>query len=161
MKEATLASLDRIDRRILQALQQSGRLSNQELAEQVGLSQSPCWRRVRQLEEAGVIERYVALLNPKRVGFGVNVFVQITFEKHSEAVVREFEQTVLGWPEVLECYAMSGESDYMLRVAVGDVEEYAEFFQRKLFHLKGVAHIHSKFALKQIKYTTALPIPDG
>jgi DNA-binding Lrp family transcriptional regulator len=150
--------LDAFDVKILRALQENGRLSSQELAARVGLSLSPCWRRVRSLEARGIIERYVALVDARRVGASVNVWVQVSLEKHVAGIVQAFERAMLDLPEVLECYSMTGEADYLLRVVVGSVEEYERFLWRKLFALKGVTHVNSKFALKQIKYDTALPL---
>lgn len=159
-KFLTLA-FDVFDLRILRALQENAKLSNQELAARVGLSPSPCWRRVRQLEEQGVIERYVALLNPRRVGAGVDVWVEVRLERHIEDLVHEFEQVMRDLPEVLECYSMTGEADYLVRVVVGSVEEYEAFLRRKLFTRPGLTHVNSRFALKQVKYSTALPVGEG
>lgn len=154
-------ALDAFDLKILRALQENGRLSSQELAARVGLSLSPCWRRVRRLEARGVIERYVALINARSVGASVNVWVQVSLEKHVAGIVQAFETRMLALPEVLECYSMTGEADYLLRVVVGSVDEYERFLWRKLFGLKGVTHVNSKFALKQIKFDTALPLGDA
>lgn len=150
--------LDSIDRRILAALQDDAAISNVELAERVGLSPSPCLRRVRALERDGVIRRRVTLLDPAAVGLPVSVFVQVTLERQVEHALETFEQAVLGWPEVLECYLMTGDSDYLLRVVVPDLESYQRFLMRHLTRVPGVASIKSSFALRQVEYRTALPI---
>ena len=153
--------LDRIDRRILDTLQESARLSNADLARTVGLSPSPCLRRVRELEEAGVVRRYVALLDPKRVGWPVSVFVQVTLERQAEQALERFEATVGARPEVMECYLMTGDADYLLRVVAGSIEAYERFLIDVLTRVPGVASIKSSFALKQVKYSTALPLDEG
>lgn len=151
-------ALDRHEFRILAELQNNARLTNQELAERVGLSPSPCWRRVRSLEETGVIQRYVTLLDPRKVGLGESVFCNVTLERHTEGVVERFEQEVMRHPEILECYAMTGDADYLLRVVVGEVQSYDRFLQEFIFRLPGVAHVRSHFALRAVKYDTALPL---
>lgn len=152
--------LDDMDRRILQALQDNGRLTNVELAEKVGLSPSPCLARVRQLENDGAIGRYVALLDAEALGSIVSVFIQITLAQQSEAVLDVFEKTVMDMPEVMECYLMSGDSDYLLRVVVQDTIALRNFILDKLTKTPGVANIRSSFALKQVKYKTALPLKE-
>lgn len=155
------ATLDRYETRILTELQRNSRLTNQELAERVGLSPSPCWRRVRQLEEAGVIRRYATLLDPRKVGVGESVFCNVTLERHTEGTVERFEDEVMRHPEILECYAMTGEADYLLRVVVPEVSAYDRFLQDFIFRLPGVDHVKSHFALREVKYDTALPIPES
>jgi Lrp/AsnC family transcriptional regulator, leucine-responsive regulatory protein len=150
--------LDPIDRRILAALQDDAAISNVELAERVGLSPSPCLRRVRALERDGVIRRRVTLLDPAAVGLPVSVFVQVTLERQVEHALDTFERTVLGWPEVLECYLMTGDSDYLLRIVVPDLESYQRFLMQHLTRVPGVASIKSSFALRQVEYRTALPL---
>lgn len=154
-----LTSFDDIDRKILDALQAHGRLSNLELAEQVGLSAAPCLRRVRALEHAGVILRYVALLDARTVNLAVTVFVQVRLGRPSERELEAFESAVRSRPEVLECYLMSGEADYLLRIVVPDVAAYERFLKDSLTRIENVASIRSTFALRQAKYSTALPIP--
>lgn len=151
-------SLDRIDRNILALLQQDGRLANNELAQRVGLSPSPCLRRVKTLEEAGVIRTYVALVAPAAVDLSVNVFVNVTLERQVEERLDAFEAAVVRWPEVLECYLMTGEADYLLRVVVPDLAAYERFLKDHLTRVPGVASIKSSFALKQVRYNTALPL---
>jgi Lrp/AsnC family leucine-responsive transcriptional regulator len=151
-------NLDAIDRKILAALQDNGRLSNVELAERVGLSPSPCLRRVRRLEDAGVINRYVALVDQKAVGLPVSVFISIKLERQQEDDLDSFEAAVQHYPEVLECYLMTGTRDYLLRVATRDLSAYERFLKNKLTRVGNVASIESSFALKQVKYTNSLPL---
>ena len=151
-------ALDRIDRRILAELQQNARLTNTELAERAGISASPCWRRVRQLEQDGVIERYVTLLNPARLGLGVSVFVQVRLATQIESALEVFESAILARPEVMECYLMTGDADYLLRVVVADLGAYERFLMDHLTRVPGVANIRSSFALRSVKYRTDLPL---
>jgi len=151
-------ALDDIDRRILAVLQEEARTPNVDLARRVGLSPSPCLRRVRDLEERGVIRRHVTLLDPAAVGLGVSVFVSVRLERQVEGALDAFESAVLARPEVMECYLMTGDADYLLRVVVRDVPAYEEFLMRHLTRVRGIASIRSSFALKQVKYTTALPL---
>ena len=151
--------LDAIDRRILDGLQRNGRVSNVDLARDVGLSPSPCLRRVRELEAAGVIDRYVAVLDPGAVGLSLSVFVQVTLERQIESALDTFERVVAARPEVMECYLMTGDADYLLRVVVADVAAYEQFLKNHLTRIPGVASIKSSFALNRVKYETALPLP--
>jgi Lrp/AsnC family leucine-responsive transcriptional regulator len=151
--------MDAIDMRILAALQRDARISNVELARAVNLSPSPCLARVRALESLGMIERYVTLLNPKKLGLTVSVLVQVTLEKQIEPVLEGFEKAVRERPEVMECYLMTGDADYLLRVVVPDVPAFEHFILSFLSRVPGVGNIKSSFALKQVKYQTALPLP--
>lgn len=151
-------SLDPIDRKILATLQRDGRMSLADLAQQVGLSPSPCLRRVRMLEEAGVISRYVAMVDQQAVGLPVSVFVSIKLESQREEALTKFGKSIERWPEVLECYLMTGPRDYLLRVVVADLSAYERFLKQKLTRLTGIASIESSFALEQVKYTNSLPI---
>lgn len=153
-------SLDQIDRRILKRLQDNARLSSSELAAEVGISASPCWRRVRAMEEAGVIARYVTLLNPEALGLSISIFTNVTLDKQIEPALEAFQKAVRKRPEVMECYLMTGDFDYLLRVVVSDLGAYERFLLDHLTRIPGVASIKSSFALKQVKYTTALPIND-
>ena len=153
------SDIDPIDARILHELQDNARLSNVDLASRVGLSPSPCLARVRALEEAGIIDRYVTLLDPLKVGLSVSVFMQVSLEKQTEAMLDRFEDAIASFPEVMECYLMTGDSDYLLRVVVPDVQELQSFIVNRLTKVPGVANIRSSFALKQVKYKTALPMP--
>ncbi|MBK0399164.1 Lrp/AsnC family transcriptional regulator [Limibaculum sp. M0105] len=150
--------LDAIDVKILALLQERADIPNVELADAVGLSPSPCLRRVRLLEEAGIIRRRVTLLEPRAVDLSVNVFVSVTLEKQVEERLQEFETAVRRRPEVMECYLMTGQSDYLLRVAVPDLDAYERFLKNHLTRIPGVASIKSSFALKQVQYRTALPL---
>lgn len=150
--------LDSIDRKILSVLQENAAIPNVNLARSVGLSPSPCLRRVNQLEEAGVIRRRVTLVDPAAVGLGVSVFVQVTLEKQAANALRVFEKTILQRPEVMECYLMTGDADYLLRVVVPDITAFERFVLDQLTRIASVARVRSSFALKQVKYTTTLPI---
>jgi DNA-binding Lrp family transcriptional regulator len=152
-------TLDAIDWRILSLLQRDARLSNVELARAVGLSPSPCLARVRALEQSGYISRYVSLLDPLRVGLKVSVFIQVALEKQIEPALEVFENAIRERPEVMECYLMTGESDYLLRVVVPDLQALEHFILAFLSRVPGVGNIKSSFALKQVKYQTALPLP--
>jgi DNA-binding Lrp family transcriptional regulator len=151
-------ALDDIDRRILSELQENARVSNADLARAVGLSPSPCLRRVRELEQRGVIRGHVALVSPSAVGLPVSVFVQVTLERQVEKALDVFEASVLDRPEVMECYLMTGDADYLLRVVVADLSAYEAFLKTYLTRVPGIASIKSSFALKQVKYRTALPL---
>ncbi len=163
-------TLDKTDRKILAILQADGRLSNQDVADQVSLSPSPCLRRIKRLEEAGVIRQYVALLDPAQIGLGLLAYVNVRLEKHSEgsnaAGARaasgsphtDFAMSVEHWPEVVACYAMTGEMDYLLRVHVEDMDHFSRFMMKTLLRHPAVADVKSSFALQRIKDTTALPI---
>lgn len=150
--------MDNVDRRIMVALQEDGRLTTQELADRVGVSASPAWRRVKALEEGGHIRRYVALLDPVRVGVAECVFAHVTLSKHDRPGMEAFERAVARRPEVLECYATTGEADYLLRVCVPSTRDYERFLQEAIFTLPSVQHVKSNFTLREVKYTTALPL---
>jgi Lrp/AsnC family leucine-responsive transcriptional regulator len=153
-----LRELAELDRRILFELQGNGRLTNAELASRVGASASPCWRHVRQLEDAGIIGRYVALVDPLAIGLAVAVFTSVSLEKQSHRTLEEFETQVLQWPEVMECYLMTGDADYLLRVVVPDLAAYERFLMDRLIHSAGVSNIRSSFALRRVQYRTELPL---
>ena len=152
-------SFDAIDRRILEVIQEEARISNSDLADRIGLSPSPCWRRVRTLEDNGVIERYVTLVNAKAVGLPITVFATVALEKQVESALESFERAVMERPEVMECNLMTGEFDYLLRVVVPDLAAYERFLMDHLTRIKGIASIKSSFSLKQVSYKTALPLP--
>ena len=151
--------LDTTDWKILRLLQSDARISNVELARQVGLSPSPCLNRVRTLEQSGYISRYVSLLDPLRVGLKVSVFIQVTLEKQIKPALEAFERAIRDRPEVMECYLMTGDADYLLRVVVPDLQAVEHFILNFLSRVPGVGNIRSSFALKQVKYQTALPLP--
>jgi Lrp/AsnC family transcriptional regulator, leucine-responsive regulatory protein len=150
--------LDSIDWKILMALQNEARIANVDLAERVNLSPSPCLARVRALEREGIISRYVTLLDPSALGFGVSVFVQVRLDRQVESSLIAFEKAVTARPEVMECYLMTGTSDYLLRVVVSDLQEFQRFVTGVMSRIPGVGNIQSSFALKQVKYSTALPL---
>ncbi|MCA3237501.1 MAG: Lrp/AsnC family transcriptional regulator [Curvibacter sp.] len=151
--------LDKVDLRILDELQADGGLSNVELARRVHLSPSPCLARVKALEAAGVIRRYVALVDPAAVGLGLNVFINISLKTQSKEALAAFEQRIAEHDEVMECYLMTGDSDYLIRVAVPDIAALEKFILEQLTPIAGVEKIRSSFALKQVRYKTALPLP--
>jgi DNA-binding Lrp family transcriptional regulator len=151
---------DAIDVKILAALQDDAKLSNLELAARVRLSPSPCLARVRRLERSGFIIRYATLLDAAALGLGVSVFIQVALEKQVERSLELFESAMQRYPQVMECYLMSGDSDYMIRVVVSDVRALERFIVHELSKIPGLANIRSSFALKQVKYKTALPLPD-
>lgn len=151
-------TLDRTDRAILQALQKDGRLSNVTLAQTVRLSESACLRRVRQLEEAGVIAGYVMLVDQKRAGYPSDVFVQISLQRQQGEDLERFEQAVREVPEVMECYLMTGEADFLLRVVASDAADFERLHTRFLTRLPGVARVHSSFALRTVVKKTAVPL---
>ncbi len=155
----TERALDEIDRRIVTTLQGDGRMSMADLASAVGLSPSPCARRVARLEDEGIIERYVAVVNQRRVGLPVSVFVSIKLASQREEALNAFAAAIGKWPEVLECYLMTGPRDYLLRVVAEDLGAYERFLKQKLTRLDGIASIESSFALEQVKYTNVLPVP--
>jgi len=150
--------LDRFDRAILQALQLDGRITNSTLAERVNLSESACLRRMRALEESGIIEGYTARINQQRAGCPVNVFVNITLDRQDEVDLRKFEEAIRKIPEVMECYLMTGDYDYTLRVVVADTADYERIHSKNLTRLPGVARIHSSFALRTVQKSKELPI---
>jgi Lrp/AsnC family transcriptional regulator, leucine-responsive regulatory protein len=150
--------LNRTDRRLLEILQRDGHLTNQELAERVSLSPSACLRRVRALEESGVIRRYVAIIDPRKVGLPLTAFVNVKLEKRGRMPTDAFARAVKDWPEVLGCHSLTGDMDYLLRVQVGDLEHFSRFVMDSLLKLPGVLDVKSSFVLEEIKETTALPI---
>jgi Lrp/AsnC family transcriptional regulator, leucine-responsive regulatory protein len=158
MPKVTLENLDATDRRILEQLQADGRLSNQELAERVALSPSPCLRRVRALERAGIIRRYAAVLDPLQVGLGLLAYVTVKLEKRGKMPVDQFMRAVEAWPEVIACYSMTGDMDYLMRVQVENLEHYSRFVMDKLLKQPGVIDIRTNFVLERVKETTVLPL---
>lgn len=154
--------LDRTDRRILREMQRDGRISNLELAERVGLSPSPCLRRVRQLEEAGFIVGHVTLLNASKLGLKLMALIQISMDRHTPDRFEQFENVIRTYPEVQECILITGQSaDYQLKVIVQDMEVYQDFLLNKITRLAGVQDVHSSFVLREVVKTTELPIPEG
>lgn len=149
---------DDIDLRILMVLQSDGRISLSDLSERVNLSPSPCLRRIRRLERTGIIARYVAVLDQAKLGLPISVFISIKLESQRIEALERFKRTIAKWPEVLECYLMTGPRDYLLRVVVADLGAYERFLKQKLTRIDGVASIDSSFALEQTKYSNVLPL---
>jgi len=151
-------TLDRFDRSILSALQKDGRISNVDLAELVNLSESACLRRVRRLEDNGFIERYAALLDQRQAGLSGNVFVHIALHREEQSELAAFEAAVQNLPEVMECYLMTGEFDYLLRVVVSDMADFERVHNESLTRLPGVARVNSSVAIRTVRKTTELPL---
>lgn len=152
------AKIDTIDRKILALLQQDAHMTMEKLSEAVGLSPSPCARRVRNLEASGVIKRYVAVVDQDKAGLPVSVFASIRLERQREDELDRFAKAIARWPEIVECYLMTGQRDYLLRIVVKDLPAYEAFLKRTLTRLDGVASIESSFALSQVKHAQALPV---
>lgn len=150
--------IDDIDRKIIAALQADGKITVSELAEKAGLSASPCARRVRLLEQAGVIKGYAAIIDQKKVGLPISAFASIKLERQREDDLERFSKAVARWPEVVDCYLMTGQRDYLMRIVASDLEAYEKFLNDKLTRLDGVASIETSFALKQVKRSEILPI---
>ena len=151
--------LDRQDKRILATLQQDGSVTNLELAEKIGLSPSPCARRVKQLEEAGFISRKVTLLNANKLNLKLTALIQISMDKHTPDRFELFEKEVSQYPEVMECLLITGQSaDYQLKVVVADMETYQEFLLNKITRIQGVSDVHSSFILREVINSTELPL---
>jgi DNA-binding Lrp family transcriptional regulator len=146
------------ERKLLDALQTEGRISNQSLAERAGMSPSPCWRRVRALEETGVIRGYAALLDPTKVGLNVIAYASIQLQRYSEEEVSRFEDSVRGAPEIVECYSVMGEADYLLKIMVEDAKAYDRFLHDFIFKIPGLVQVRSSLTLREVKYGTALPL---
>lgn len=143
--------LDEIDRRILRELRSDGRISNQKLAERIGLSPTPCWNRVRALEAAGIITDYVAVLDQRALGMPDTVIIEVQLERHDDAVFQAFGEALVELPEVMEAYLVTGEYDYLIKVAVSGTEGYERFLRQKLYKIRGIRHSRSTFALRCLK----------
>lgn len=153
---ANVRSLDRIDRRILRALQENGRLTNSQLAEQVGLSPSPCWQRTRRLEQEGFIRGYTAVLDQDRLGAPETVIIEVMLDRHDDDVLEAFGRAMVALPEVLEVYLTTGEYDYFVKVAVNGTRGYEDFLRKKLFRIPGIRHSRSSFTLRCLKRTQSV-----
>ncbi|MGF7168536.1 Lrp/AsnC family transcriptional regulator [Sphingobium xanthum] len=151
-------SLDGFDRKILSVLQEEPDITVSALAERIGLSQTPCWRRLKALENEGFIARRAVILDAKRLGFIVDVFAHVRLSHHDGDTLDRFEDAVRSHPEVVSCFSMSGESDYLMRILCRSIEDYDRFLKKVLLHLPGVASVNSSFSLKTVKQTTDLPI---
>lgn len=154
----TEQSLSAIDAKILAALQQDGRTTNQTLADSIGMSASPCWRRVRQLEEHKVIQGYRAVLDRRKIGLGVLVFVRVTIDRHSEVEARKFEQEVMALEDVVACYSIGGDADFLLQVVSRDLDTFADFAMSVIRRLTGIKEMQSMFVLKEIKPFVEYPV---
>ncbi len=152
------AKLDRTDLKILDALQKDGRLTNVELAEKIGLSLSPCWRRLKRLEESGIIAGYQAILDRKALGLGVTAFVRVDIERHTPAQERRFEEAIADLPEIVSCHVISGEGAFLLTVVCESLEAYSRFALDTLMALPNVKDTQTSFSLKEVKASSALPI---
>ena len=148
---STEHTLDRIDRKILSALRQNGRLTIAQLSEQVGLSSSPCWTRLKRLETLKIIDGYTANINQKAIGIKDLFFIEITLERHDDEMLEQFSQALADIPEVIEAHLVTGEYDYLVKVAVKDAEHYERFLRKKLYSIKGIRHTRSTFALRPLK----------
>jgi Lrp/AsnC family leucine-responsive transcriptional regulator len=153
-----ITQLDTIDRKILRALQADGKISVGELADRVGLSPSPCARRIRLMENAGVIKGYAAIVDQKKVGLPISAFASIKLERQREEDLDRFEEAVSRWPEVLDCYLMTGQRDYLMRIVAADLEAYERFIKDRLTRLENIASIETSFALGQVKRSEVLPL---
>ncbi len=156
-----MTELDSIDIRILDILQENARITTLELAEQVGLSPTPCARRVKRLEDDGLIERYVTLLNEKKAGMDLSVFISVRLRNQTGETIGRFERSVRSFPEITECYLMSGIHDYLLRLRVADVDALRDFLRNRLVTIEGIAETQSSIVLEKVKYTTALTLSEG
>ena len=151
-------NLSPIDIKILALLQQDASLTSAEIADQVNLSASPCWRRINRLEQEGIIEKKVALLNAEKLGLGLVIFSRVRLAKNDESSLQEFEQRVREYPEVVECYTVTGSADYFLKIITRDIKHYDRFLRRKLIQIPLVRDVNSNVAVTRIKYTTGLPL---
>ncbi len=153
-----MSRIDDIDRRILEALQKDGRATIGDVAARAGLTASPCLRRIRALEAGGIIRGYVAVVDQLAVGLPISVFASVKLERQRQEDLDRFARAVARWPEVLECYLMTGHRDYLLRIIVADLAAYEQFLKQKLTRVEGIGSIESSFALGQVKYSNALPL---
>jgi len=153
--------LDEIDLKILSALQQNARIANVDLAKQVGLSPTPCWNRVKALEESGVIEKYVTILNHAALGYPDTVVVEVTIDRHDEAALQKFESAIADFPEVVEAYLTTGEYDYYIKAAVAGTEGYEHFLRQRLYKIPGIRHSRSSFMLRCLKQTYSVKVAAG
>lgn len=155
-RASEVSTLDRMDRKILSALRNDGRLTIAELAEKVGLSQSPCWTRLKRLEASGAIERYVAIIDHKAIGVPNVVFVEVTLDRHDEGVLEQFGAALAEIPEVVEAHLVTGDYDYLVKVAVAGTEHYERFLRESLYRIAGIRHSRSTFALRALKRASSV-----
>jgi DNA-binding Lrp family transcriptional regulator len=156
-----MIELDRVTRRLIDTLQRKGRQSAQQLAEAVGMSATPVWRRLKELEQSGVIRREVVLMDREKLGLAICAWAYVSLVRHTDGAVEDFERLVASSPEIMECASITGEADYVVKVVVPDMKAYDRFLQERLFKLKGVASIRTNVVLREVKYETALPLPPG
>lgn len=156
-----MIELDRVTRRLIDTLQRKGRQSAQQLAEAVGMSATPVWRRLKELEQSGVIRREVVLMDREKLGLAICAWAYVSLVRHTDGAVEDFERLVAASPEIMECASITGEADYVIKVVVPDMKAYDRFLQERLFKLKGVASIRTNVVLREVKYETALPLPPG
>jgi Lrp/AsnC family transcriptional regulator len=154
-----MGKLDKIDRQILALMQDDASLPIQQIAEQVGLSVNPCWRRIRQMEQAGVIQGRVALVNPEKVGLGLTVYVRVKTREHSADWAKKLNQVIAAMPEILECHRIGGDVDYLLKVVVEDMAGYDRTYKELIGRLPSLADVSALFSMERLKSATALPIP--
>lgn len=150
--------LDQMMRRMLHELQKEARLSVQELSRRVGLSPTPCWRRLKEIEQAGYVRRYTALLDREALGLKECLLAHVTLLRHAETTVETFERAVLAHPEVIECYSTTGDADYILKIVVPDMKAYDSFLHKRIFSIPGVANVRTAVVLREVKYDTLLPL---
>lgn len=155
------SALDKYSRQLLWELQHSGRQTVQELSDKIGLSTAPCWRRIKELEDSGVIRGYVALVDRRKVGLSACLLTHVSLDRHSDTVVEDFERAVKETPEILECYVTTGDADYLLKIIVEDTEAYDRFLHRFMFKVKGIRQMKTSVALREVKIETRLRIPDA
>ncbi|MGR9137389.1 Lrp/AsnC family leucine-responsive transcriptional regulator [Rhizobium leguminosarum] len=153
---AVAGALDLVDRKILSVLRQDGRLSTNDLSARVGLSPSPCWTRVKKLEASGAIDGYIALINHEAVGLPMTVFAEVTLDRHDDKVLAEFSEALLKIPEVVEAFLVSGDYDYLIKVAVAGTGHYERFLREKLYKIKGIRHSKTTFSLRAIKHSACV-----
>ena len=151
-------SLDRYDRQIIANLQDDGRISNQQLADKVGLSTAACWRRVKALDESGILKRYTTIVDPEALGYDLCILIMVSLIRHQQGHADEFQAAIKKLPEVLQCYAVTGDADYVLRVVIENMAAYDRFLNEKIFSLLCVSQVKSNFALREIKNETAIPV---
>ncbi|PLZ02405.1 AsnC family transcriptional regulator [Burkholderia sp. WAC0059] len=151
-------TLDTFSQKILRLLQLDARRSVQEISDQVGLSSTPCWRRIKDMEQSGVIQRYTALLDREKLGLNVCALAQVRLARHIEGGVAQFEREIAALPEVTECYSTTGEADYVLKIVATDIKAYDAFLQARIFPIPAVTHVHTSVVLREIKFDTQLPL---
>ncbi|WP_271271116.1 Lrp/AsnC family transcriptional regulator [Aliamphritea hakodatensis] len=151
-------SIDKFDKEILRRLQKDGKKQNKDLADEIGLSQSPCSRRVKHLEDTNIIREYVALVEPAAVGFPISIYANVALDKQTKESVKHFEDAIMNYPEVMECYLVTGKYDYILRIVAQSIDSYQTFLMDKLTLIEGVKNIQTTITMKPVKYSTSIPL---